>query len=349
MTVWDDLERVRARVFAIEVSNGGRNDIAEHRGYQQIMRGWANVGGGEYIYALTEDDLHRAMQRAMRLVRRPSAFTLAAETRYQDPPVDGQLSVVSGDTPAVGAGVIHLIFDASGSMLRRMEGGRRIDVARRIVREVLDDRIPPQVPIAFRAYGHTGPHSCETELLVAPSADNHDAVRAAVGDIRAINLARTPLAASLDAVLDDLADFDDRQRLVVMLTDGEETCDGNVGQAVGGLVDEGLDVRLNIVGFHIDEVELQADFVRYAAAGGGEYFDSQDGDELVEGLIRALAARFRVVDAAGREVARSRVDGEPSTLPPGTYEIVVDTSDGEYRKTVDIAPGQALEVRLSDR
>ncbi len=349
MTLWDDLERVRPRVFAIEVTNGGRNDIAEHRGYQQIMRGWANVGGGEYTYALTEDDVHRAMQRAMRLIRRPSAFTLAAEARYQDPPEDGQLTVVSGATPAVGAGVIHLIFDASGSMLRRMQGGRRIDVARRIVREVLDDRIPAQVPIAFRAYGHTEPHSCETELLVPPSVDNHNAVRAAVDDIRAINLARTPLAASLEAVLDDLADFDDRQRLVVMLTDGEETCEGDVGQAVAGLVSEGLDVRLNIVGFHIDEVELQADFMRYAMAGGGEYFDSQDGDELVEGLINALAARFRVLDATGREAARSRVDGEPSTLPPGTYEIVVDTSDGEYRKTVDIAPGQALEVRLSDR
>ncbi len=345
-TLWDELERVRPRIFTIEVSNGGRNDIAQHLGYQQIMRSWANVGGGEYTYALTEEDMHRAIQRAMRLVRRPSAFSLAAQTRFQDPPDDGQLRVVSGDEPIVGAGVIHLIFDASGSMLRRMEGGRRIDVAKRIVREVLDNQIPPQIPIALRAYGHTEPHSCETERLVPATTDNHASVRAAVDGIEAINLARTPLAASLEAVLEDLADFPDHQRLVVMLTDGEETCDGDVGQAVSALIDEGLNVRLNIVGFHIDEPELQTDFTRYAAAGRGEYFNSQDGDELVEGLIAALAARFRVVDATGRQVARGRVDGEPFDLAPGSYEVIVDTSTGEYREAVTIAPGQTVEIRF---
>jgi len=233
-------------------------------------------------------------------------------------------------------------------MLRRMQGGRRIDIAKQIVGEVLDDRIPAHVPIALRAYGHTEPHSCETELLVAPSADNHAAVRAAVDDIRAINLARTPLAASLEAALDDLAGFDDRQRLVVMLTDGEETCDGDLGQAVATLAEEGVDVRLNIVGFHIDELDLQADFVRYATAGGGEYFDSQDGEELVDGLASALAARFQVADATGRELATSRVDGEPVELPPGQYEIIVDTSEGEHREMVNIAPGQSVEIQLAD-
>src|SRR5690554_6965640 len=133
-------------------------------------------------------------------------------------------------------------------MLRAMEGGRRIEVARRIVRQVLDERVPSDVPVALRAFGHTEPHSCATELLVAPTPGNHDKVRQTVDDIRAINLARTPLAVSLASVKDDLDEFGDQPRLVVMLTDGEETCEGDLDAAVEALVEEGIDVRLNIVG-----------------------------------------------------------------------------------------------------
>src|SRR5690554_1388552 len=284
----------------------------------------------------------------MRELRRPSEFLLSVERRYQEPPEPGSLAVVDADPeqPAVAAGVVHLIFDASGSMLRRMEGGRRIEVARRIVQQVLDERIPEQVPVALRAYGHTEPHSCETELLVEPRAGNHDEVREVVSGIQAINLARTPLAASIEAVLDDLAGYEDQSRLVVMLTDGEETCDGDVAASVEALIEEGVDVRLNIVGFHIDEVGLQAQFERFAARGGGEYFDSQSGDELVAGLAQALAATWRVLDAEGSVIARGRVDDAPVELDVGEYELLVETEAGELRQAFRVEPRQSVEIAI---
>ncbi len=345
---WGELERVRPRIFTIEVSNGGRNDIAEHRGYQQIMRGWARVGGGRYAYTRTEEDMHRAIQRAMRLIRRPSSFTITGQTRFQEPLEDAQLTVVSGDVPVVGATAIHLIFDASGSIPGSREGGDRIDQARRIVGQILDQRLPDHVPVGLRAHGHSESSSCETELLVAPAAGNHDLVHRAVADIQATSLARTPLAASLQAVRGDLSDFSEQERLVILLIAGEETCDGDVEQAVTDLIDATSNLRLNIIGFQLDELDLQADLERFAAAGGGKYFDSQDGDELNDGLASTLAARFRLVDATGREVARSEVDAKPLIVPPGSYEIIVDTSDGERREMVHIEPGQAVEIRLSD-
>jgi len=346
--VWDVLERVRPRVFALEINHGSRVDIAENRWYQHLMKAWANAGHGSYRYAIGRTDLIRGFEAGMRELRQPTRFALEVATRYQEPPRPGRLVVAAGEQPVIGAGVVHLIFDASGSMLRRMEGGRRIDVAKTIVGEVLDQRIPAQVPVALRVYGHTAAHSCETELLVAPEADNHARVRAAVAGIRAINLARTPLAASLAAVLDDLEAFEGQRRLVVMLTDGEETCDGDVAGAVEALIEEGLDVRLNIVGFHIDEIGLQADFERFAAAGGGTYFDSQDGDELVAGLIQALAADFRVIDAAGDEVVRGRVGDPAVELDAGVYELFVDTHDGEHRRSLTIEPQTTKRIELSD-
>jgi hypothetical protein len=200
------------------------------------------------------------------------------------------------------------------------------------------------VPVALRAYGHTEPHSCETELLVAPGDGSHSQAREVVSGIQAINLARTPLAASLEAVLDDLEGYEDVPRLVVMLTDGEETCDGDVAAAVDKLIEEGIDVRLNIVGFHIDEIGLQAEFERFAARGGGEYFDSHDGDELVAGLAQALAATWQALDVEGNVVARGRVDDEPVELDVGEYELVVETQEGKQRQAFEVGPNQAVEL-----
>lgn len=348
LSVWSDLERVRPRIFALEINHGSRVDTLENRWYQNLMKAWANVADGSYHYTTDRTGLIRAFEDGMRRLRRPTVFALDAESLYREPPRPGHLAVISGDEPVVAAGVVHLIFDASGSMLRRMEGGRRIQVARRIVRQVLDDRIPDSVPVALRAFGHTEPHSCETELLVPPAPDNHGRVRAAVEGIQAINLARTPLAASLEAVLDDLDGIEAERRLVVMLTDGEETCDGDVEQAVSDLIEDGVNVRLNIVGFHIDEIGLQAEFERFAELGGGEYFDSHDGEGLAEGLARALAASYRVRDARGEVVARGRVDAEPVELEPGDYELVVETGDGERRLPVRISPASVNEISLSD-
>jgi len=38
-------------------------------------------------------------------------------------------------------------------------------------------------------------------------------------------------------------------KTVVLVTDGEETCDGDPGTVIQSLIDKGFDFRLNIIGF----------------------------------------------------------------------------------------------------
>lgn len=348
LSVWNGLSEARPRIFALEINHGNNDGSDAHRHYQQLMQNWAMVGGGQYHYTTDRSSLVQAFESGMRQIRQPGRFRLSAETSYQEPPRPGSLQIVSGDEPAVGGAVVHLIFDASGSMLRRMEGGRRIDVARRIVLEMLDERIPESVPVALRAYGHTEPHSCETELLVSPSAGSHGQVRSAIENIQAINLARTPLAASVEAVLEDLEGFEDQNRLVILLTDGEETCDGDLEQAVERLIASGVNVRLNIVGFHIDELDLQGEFDRFAAMGRGAYFDNQDSEELIGGLRRALSPTFRILDSRSVEMAAGRVDDEAITLEPGAYEIRLQDDSGERTRSIRIAPEQVKVLTLDE-
>lgn len=343
---WEALARVKPRIFTMSLGHGGDRDPDELRWYQDLMHAWARVGDGHYAYAAGRNDLIAAFEASMRKLRRPTDYALAVDQRWQAPPEPGTLRVVSGEAPVVGAGVVQLIFDASGSMLRAMEGGRRIEVARRIVSQVLDERVPSDVPVALRAFGHTEPHSCATELLVAPTPGNHDKVRQTVDDIRAINLARTPLAVSLTAAQEDLAEFADQPRLVVMLTDGEETCEGDLDAAVEALAEEGIDVRLNIVGFHIDDPVLQGEFARLARLGGGDYFDSRNDRELVEGLSSALAAEWRVLDDGGHSIAMGRVDGDPVALPVGEHELVVQVQGENRRQMIKVSPGEDVEFSL---
>jgi len=347
LSVWGSLERTRPRVVALETSHGDARDAIETRGYQNLMKAWAHAAGGQYDYTMDQSTLIHAFEGAMDRIRQPSQFDLTVERDYIDPPRPGALTLVSAGQPVVAGGAIHLIFDASGSMLRRMEGGRRIEVARRIVREVLEQQIPVEVPVALRAFGHTEPHSCETELLVAPRVGNRDAVLHAVDGIQAINLARTPLAASLDAVAGDLTAFEDQRRLVVMFTDGEETCDGDVEASVRALVESGIDIRLNIVGFHIDELGLQDEFERFAALGGGEYFDTRDSAGLSASLVQALAAPYRVYDHHDEPVARGRVDGEALILPPGRYRVVIEAAGGDRELEVELAPAARQRIEVS--
>ncbi len=341
--LWPGMPDAMPRVYALGLDSQGATHTGKLRLERNLMQSWAQVNGGDYSYNSGREDLLRAFRSAMIDMRRPSEFVAAAETRWIDPPEPGALSVVSTDEPVLGAGALHLIFDASGSMLQRMEGGRRIEVARAVARETIERRVPAGVPIALRAFGHTEPDSCETELLVSPAADNHDAVLSAVDGIQAVNLARTPLAASLAAVPGDLSGYQSERQLVVMLTDGEETCDGNLEAELERLLASGVQVRLNIVGFHIDESGLREEFARLAGLGGGVYFDTRDGEGLQTALSQAMAAEFTVLDAGGNTVAEGRVDGDPVTLDAGRYSLEIE---GREPQEIEIEPSADLEVAL---
>ena len=79
---------------------------------------------------------------------------------------------------------------------------------------------------------------------------------------------RTPLGATLHAVGSDLAGVEG-PTVVVLVTDGQETCKGDPAAEVRALLAQGLDVQLNIVGFAIDDAGLQADLAAWAALGHG--------------------------------------------------------------------------------
>ncbi len=249
---------------------------------------------------------------------------LAAQPLAVTPPPapPGTLEVLAASKPSLGPDdAVEVVLDASGSMLQRLGDERRIEIARRTLEALVRDTIPPGTPFALRVFGHREPDSCRTDLEIplAPLAPGQ--ATAAISAVQAKNLARTPLADSLAQVPADLRGVRG-ERLVILLTDGEETCDGDPALVLANLRTAGLKVRVNIVGFAIDDAALEATFARWAELGGGEYFSATDAASLSTAIVKAVNPVFTVENADGERVAEGVAGGAVVTLAPGEYAVV---------------------------
>jgi hypothetical protein len=131
----------------------------------------------------------------------------------------------------------------------------------------------------------------------------------------------------------------------VLVTDGEETCGGDPAAAIQALNASGVDVRVNIVGFALDDEALKAQFQQWAELGNGQYIDAGNEAELTAAMAAAVQPTYDVVAADGSVVASGQAGGEPVSVPAGSYTVVVHGMP-EQRIAVEVPPGQPVQVQL---
>ena len=340
--MWGPMQDVRPRIFGVGV--GGSKIYS-----QDLLRDWSAINGGHFTQLLYEGEMEVAFDRATTLMHRPAGYTLIAETESREAPGPGRLSVVAGgDGDGKGKGgagaAVELILDASGSMLQRVEGKRRIAVAKEVLTEAVREHIPPGTSVALRVFGHKEPDACRTDLEIPLGPLDPESAAHMIGTINAMNLARTPIADSLEAVASDLKGS--RTGAVVLVTDGEETCEGDPGAVIEALRERGLKVSLNIVGFAIDEPELAAQFEAWAELGGGRYFSANDQGGLSEAIEQALSVPYTVYDQGGNELARGQVDGDPVELEQGIYRVFVGGLSEKTFDHVEVVGEQSVTLKL---
>ncbi|MFV2062814.1 MAG: VWA domain-containing protein, partial [Chloroflexota bacterium] len=164
---------------------------------------------------------------------------------------------------------------------------------------------------------------CETRLVQPLAPLKKAKALKLVSKLSAPKKVRTPLGAAIAAVADDLGEVEGA-RIVVLVTDGDETCGGDPDAAIEALKASGIDVNVNIVGFALEDQALKDQMAAWAAAGGGNYYDASIADELAASLAQALAAPFRVYTAGTDEpLASGTVGGAGVLLEPGTYRVEV--------------------------
>jgi hypothetical protein len=346
--MWRGLEALRPLIFSVHIGGGGWPEGSTH-----LMQGLAASSGGAYQYVRTQDEMDRAFDRMATWLRRPAGYSLSytTSTEVLPPPEPGSLRVVTppdADGQPTRAPIdpdtaVEIILDTSGSMLQKIGGTRRIDAAKRVLVDLVHDDLVPGTPVALRWFEQKR-NSCDTELAVPLGPLDPDSMATRIEDVRINKTVRTPLADAIDHVPDDLAGVSGR-RIVVIVSDGRESCKGDPEASVQRLVDQGFDVTVNVVGLGVDS-RTRKQIRRLASAGGGTYFDARKADQLDDAIGAALSAPVEVYDAAGALVGSGIVNGPALVLPPGTYRVVVSGASQVTFDSVVVTSDEARTLTL---
>ncbi|MEO1639710.1 MAG: hypothetical protein AAFU41_10745 [Pseudomonadota bacterium] len=315
--------------------------------------------GGDFVRTTSKSRMRAALLDAAEAMTGPKPYAVS----WQDMPAPPELAslrvtlteaeVEQASAEVAGPPSLAVILDASGSMLRRLDGERRIAIAQSALVDVVENTVPDGTNVSFRAFG-LAPDACDTRNLSPLAPVDRGALRAAINGVQAINLAKTPIAASIRAAAeDDLAEATG-PRAIILLTDGEETCDGDVAGTLADLQEQGIDITLSIVGFAIDDAALKADFDSWAALGNGAYFDASNkgglqsalGDALEEVAPDPVPTEAEIVslDEGGADPITLAMDAVVE-LPAGRYRVMLDTGAA---LEVALVEGDALELTSAD-
>lgn len=229
----------------------------------------------------------------------------------------GSVAATFAPGSKVAQGAVEIILDASGSMLQKLGTSRRIDIARQTLTKLTTSTIPAGTPFALRVFGREV-DSCQTDLEVPVGPLNPAAVGTRIAALSAKNGAKTPIGASLAKAADDLKGVSG-EKLIVLITDGEETCGGDPSAEIDKLRKTGIGTRISIVGFALEDAQLAATFRRWADAGGGAFFDAKDAAGLDKSLTAAMRPGFELVNAQGQVVASGIVGGDAISVAAGNY------------------------------
>lgn len=204
-----------------------------------------------------------------------------------------------------------IVFDGSGSMWGQIEGKPKHQIARQALRDMLETA-PPTMELGLMAYGHRSKGNCnDIEMLVAPGANNKAAILQAVEGMR--YLGKTPLTAAVQQAAAHLRHTEEKAT-VILITDGEETCNADPCALGTELNNSGVDFTAHVVGFGL--TRQQGEQVACLAHNtGGQYFAANDSARLSEALSAALQATQAVPAPAPLPEPKP----EPA-LPPATLE-----------------------------
>lgn len=123
---------------------------------------------------------------------------------------------------------ILFIFDASQSMLSRWQSGRKIDIAKNLLSNMVDSlKNVDNLEIGLRVYGHKSnypPQDCDDthlEVNFLKAFKAADLIKKKLSVIRPRGT--TPIAKSLEEGAKDFPD-DNARNIVILITDGKEEC-----------------------------------------------------------------------------------------------------------------------------
>ena len=200
---------------------------------------------------------------------------------------------------------ILLLLDVSGSMNERISsGGNKFAAAKRALKHVADS-LPPSTEVGLRVYGSEiaepkskNPKACTDSELVMPIGPlDRNKMYRAVDSFKAKG--ETPIAYSLEKSVDDLGSSG--RRVLVLISDGEETCAKDPCPTARKLAAAGVDLQFNAVGLAVNG-KARRQLQCIADAGNGSYYDASQTPDLSEAIRKITQRALRPFQISGTPV-----------------------------------------------
>ena len=198
-----------------------------------------------------------------------------------------------------------LVFDGSGSMSEmgyNQLNEPRIFSARRAIRQAMPE-IARSRRVGLLIYGPGPADSCSNiDLRFAPIPDAAPPIINAVDTLEPEG--ETPLTLSVSTAANVLQ-YRDKPGVVVLVTDGKETCGGAPCQLAAELATDGHDLTVHVIGFKVrgyyfnwdsqgnDDYQNATSVARCLAdRTGGTYASTETVEELVGALKTSLGCQI---------------------------------------------------------
>lgn len=267
---------------------------------------------------------------------------------------------------------ILFVYDASQSMLGKWETGVKMDIARKLLCEMVDSlQGIDNMEIALRIYGHQSvvpPQDCsDTRLEIPFGQNNAQAIKTKLYNVSARGT--TPIANSLEQAAKDFPPCANCRNVIILITDGIEACDGDPCAVSLALQKQGIILKPFVIGVGLD-LEFKETFECV-----GEYYDAANETRFKEvlgivisqalnnttmqvnlldinGLPTETNVNMTLFDASSGKMRHNFIHtinhkGNPDTLildPFITYNMIVHTIPEVKLDSIKLVPGKHIVV-----
>lgn len=267
---------------------------------------------------------------------------------------------------------ILFVLDGSGSMNANWGDKSRMDAAKDILTRLIDSlRVNPKLDLALRVYGHRyerQSNNCQDSKLEVPfGKNNHTAIIHRIREIRPKGV--TPITYSLEQAATDFPAGPGYRNILILITDGIESCGGDPCSVSLSLQRKGIFLRPFIIGLGVEGGKVLDCMGRFVDAQNSESFNDVLNQsitttfakttvsvELLNGENQPRETNINVTfvnDMTGNPAYefihyRDRL-GRPDSVqvdPVLSYDIVVNTLPPVTRHKVPIVNGKHNVIEI---
>ncbi len=276
---------------------------------------------------------------------------------------------------------ILFVLDGSGSMKQDWNGKTKFNTAKELLFKIIDsvERKNPNVEFAVRVFGYQFPReqrNCKDSKLLIPFAKNNaQQINTKLSDLKPQGM--SPIAYSIQQGAKDFPEDAKSLNSIILITDGEENCDGNPCNAAKELVAKRITLKPFIVGLNVDPSRYE----KFNCIG--TFYDAKDEPSLyntvgviIRQTLNTTTAQVNLLDQ-NQQPAITNIPftlydhytgkvqynfvhtlnekGNPDTLfldPVGVYDLEVHSYPSVRKESIELTPGKhniiALDVPVGD-